>query len=38
MTFFLMNGNTERAKFALSLACIPQEKEKKDSEKNKTSL
>ena len=36
--FFLMNGNTERAHCPLSLACIPQEKEKKGSEKNKTSL
>ena len=36
--FFFMNGNTERAQCALSLVCIPQEKEKKGSEKNKTSL
>ena len=33
-----MNGNTERAQYALSLVCIPQEKEKKGSEKNKISL
>ena len=36
--FFFMNGNTDRAQCALSLVCIPQEKEKKGSEKNKTSL
>ena len=36
--FFFMNGNTEQAQCALSLVCIPQEKEKKGSEKNKTSL
>ena len=36
--FFFMNGNTERARCALSLVCIPQEMEKKGSEKNKTSL
>ena len=33
-----MNGNTERAQCALSLVCIPQEMEKKGSEKNKTGL
>ena len=33
-----MNGNTEQAQCALSLVCIPQEMEKKGSEKNKTSL
>ena len=38
LIFFFMNGNTERAQCALSLVCIPQEKEKKGSEKNKTSL
>ena len=38
MLFFLMNGNTERAQCALSLVCIPQEKEKKGSEMNKTNL
>ena len=36
--FFFLNGNTKRAQCALSLVCIPQEKEKKGSEKNKTSL
>ena len=36
--FFFMNGNTERAQCALCLVCILQEKEKKGSEKNKTSL
>ena len=35
---FFMNGNAERAQCALSLVCIHQEKEKKGSEKNKTSL
>ena len=30
-----MNGNTERAQFALSLVCIPQEMGKKGSKKNK---
>ena len=36
--FCFMNGSTERAQCALSLVCIPQEKEKKGSEKNKASL
>ena len=36
--FFFMKRNTEQAQCALSLVCIPQEKEKKGSKKNKTSL
>ena len=35
ITFFFMNGNTERAQCALSLFCIPQEMGKKGSKKNK---
>ena len=31
-----MNVDTERAQCTLSLVCIPQEKEKKGSEKSKT--
>ena len=34
--FFFLNGSTEQAQCALSQVCIPQEKEKKGSEKNKT--
>ena len=33
--FFFMNGNTEQAQCAPSLVCIPQEMEKKGSEKSK---
>ena len=37
-SFFFMNGNTEQAQCALSRVCIPQEKEKKGNEKDKTNL
>ena len=32
--FFFMNGNTERAKGALSRVCIPRKKEKKCNKNN----